>query len=60
MEENESKVLDTQKLNEILKVRREKLAALREAGQDPFTIVKFDRDSTLNSWMEKRLPSQEG
>lgn len=30
-------------LNQLLKVRREKLAALQEAGKDPFTITKFDR-----------------
>ena len=29
-------------LNELLKVRREKLANLQEAGKDPFQIVKFD------------------
>ncbi|MEE0945757.1 MAG: lysine--tRNA ligase [Acutalibacteraceae bacterium] len=29
-------------LNEILKVRREKLSALQEQGNDPFTITKFD------------------
>ncbi len=31
-----------QDLNEILKVRREKLAELQEAGKDPFVITKFD------------------
>ncbi len=34
-----------QDLNEILKLRREKLAALRESGNDPFKITKFDFDS---------------
>ncbi|MBO5488835.1 MAG: lysine--tRNA ligase [Eubacterium sp.] len=29
-------------LNQLLKVRREKLAALQEAGRDPFEITKFD------------------
>ena len=29
-------------LNEILKVRREKLSALQEQGNDPFVITKFD------------------
>ena len=29
-------------LNELMKVRREKLAALQEAGSDPFTITKYD------------------
>ena len=31
-----------QDLNEILKVRREKLAELQQAGKDPFVITKFD------------------
>ena len=36
-----------QDLNEILRVRREKLSALQEAGNDPFKITKynFDNDS---------------
>ena len=34
-----------QELSEILKIRREKLAALKEAGADPFTVTKFDFDS---------------
>ena len=29
-------------LNEILRVRREKLKALKEAGKNPFDIVKYD------------------
>ncbi len=29
-------------LNQLLKVRREKLAALQESGQDPFMITKYD------------------
>ena len=32
-----------QDLNQILKARREKLAALQEAGKDPFVITKFDQ-----------------
>ena len=30
-------------LSEILRVRREKLAALREAGQDPFLLTRFNK-----------------
>ena len=33
-------------LNEILKVRREKLAELQQNGMDPFEITKFDRSHT--------------
>ena len=29
--------------NQLLKVRREKLAALQEAGKDPFQITKYDQ-----------------
>ena len=32
-----------QNLNEILRLRREKLANLQEAGKDPFVITKFDQ-----------------
>ncbi len=31
-----------QDINQLLKVRREKLAALQEAGRDPFRITKYD------------------
>ena len=31
-----------QDINQLLKVRREKLAALQEAGKDPFLITKFE------------------
>ena len=29
-------------INQLLKVRREKLAELQEAGKDPFQITKYD------------------
>ena len=34
-----------QDLNEILRLRREKLANMKAAGNDPFAITKFDFDS---------------
>ncbi|HHW70788.1 MAG TPA: lysine--tRNA ligase [Clostridiales bacterium] len=34
--------IQTNELNEILKVRREKLAKLRESGKDPFKITRYD------------------
>lgn len=40
MLENQNKEQD---LNQLLKVRREKLAALQEAGKDPFVITKYDQ-----------------
>jgi lysyl-tRNA synthetase class 2 len=30
-------------LSEILRVRREKLQALREAGSDPYLLTRFDK-----------------
>ena len=31
-----------QDINQLLKVRREKLATLQEAGKDPFQITKYE------------------
>lgn len=35
--------VSSQNINELIRVRREKLVALQEAGKDPFTITKFDQ-----------------
>ena len=40
--ENNQAVAQEQDINQLLKVRREKLAALQEAGKDPFQITKYD------------------
>jgi len=37
---------DTENLGELVKVRREKLAALQEAGENPFEITKFEKKNT--------------
>ena len=43
MNENQNRNTESsQELSEILKVRRDKLSALQQAGKDPFTITKFD------------------
>ncbi|MCR4586094.1 MAG: lysine--tRNA ligase [Lachnospiraceae bacterium] len=42
-EQNEKKVQPEQDLNQLLKVRREKLKNLQEAGNDPFLITKYDQ-----------------
>ena len=42
--EGNKKAPQAQDLNQLRKVRREKLAALVEAGQDPYEIVKYDVD----------------
>ena len=33
-----------QDLNELLRIRREKLQTLQEAGKDPFVITKYDQE----------------
>lgn len=43
--ENNLEQMEQQDLNEILLVRRNKLADLKKAGKDPFRIVKYDVDS---------------
>lgn len=40
-QQNQNQV-NEEDLNHLLKVRREKLAELQEAGKDPFTITKYD------------------
>ena len=42
MAEEKNNVPQEQDISEILKVRREKLKALQDAGKDPFTVTKFD------------------
>ncbi len=42
-EQNNNNQAKEQDLGQLLKVRREKLAALQEAGRDPFQITKFDQ-----------------
>ncbi len=46
---NPNNVNQEEDLNEILRVRREKLRELQENGQDPFEIVRFDTDSTAEA-----------
>ncbi len=42
MAEAQNEKVQEQDLNQLLQVRREKLAALQEAGKDPFKITKYD------------------
>ena len=44
----EQQNVQEQDINQLLKVRREKLAALQEAGKDPFEITKFDQTKYAN------------
>lgn len=39
---NAQKNVQEQDINQLLKVKREKLAALQEAGKDPFLLTKYD------------------
>ncbi len=41
---NNTPEVKVEDINELMKVRREKLVALQEAGCDPFQITKFDAD----------------
>ncbi|MCL2593348.1 MAG: lysine--tRNA ligase [Defluviitaleaceae bacterium] len=52
-------VEETQDLNELLKIRREKLAKLQEDGKDPFQIVKYDVD-TYSSQITNNFEELEG
>ena len=42
MAEVQNNNVQEQDINQLLKVRREKLANLQEAGKDPFVITKYD------------------
>lgn len=42
MNEETRPAAEAAELSEILRIRREKLAALQEAGRDPFVITRFD------------------
>ncbi len=59
MEEQVQEQQTQQELNELLKVRREKLAALQEAGADPYTITKYDVD-TQNAQILNNYEAYEG
>ena len=41
-EEKKNAPAPEQDISEILRVRREKLKALQDAGRDPFTVTRFD------------------
>ena len=48
MAENNQSMTETE-FSEIVKIRRDKLANLKEAGKDPYEIVRFDRTDTSRS-----------
>lgn len=45
MQQNGGNISTEKELNEVLKIRREKLATLQEEGENPFDITKFDREN---------------
>ena len=47
-DQNQNTQQPEQDINQLVKVRREKLAALQEAGKDPFQITKFDQTHHTN------------
>ena len=42
MAEAQNTQVQEQDINQLLKVRRDKLAALQAAGKDPFRVMKYD------------------
>ncbi len=46
-------------LSELLQIRRDKLTALQQAGQDPFAITKYDVD-THNADIREQFDAMEG
>ena len=44
-----------EELSELLQIRREKLAALQEAGRDPFKETRFDRTAVSAQIYLKKL-----
>ena len=54
MSENNKNInaADEKDLNEVLKIRREKLANLRSEGEDPFIVTKFDRTNLISDILD--------
>ena len=72
-EEKQSKAPVEQDINQLRRVRREKLSELQQAGEDPFVITKFDQThhtdevkilyeayekETLKDYKESELPPE--
>ena len=45
MAEIQNNEMNTQELSELLKIRRDKLSELQNAGEDPFVITKYERSN---------------
>ena len=46
MQENQNNQEQEVDLNQLMKIRREKLTELQEQGKDPFQITKLNRTNT--------------
>ena len=57
---NVSEELQEQDINELIKIRIEKLKELQEKGKDPFQIVKFDNKDNSKDIKEKFVDPVEG
>ena len=57
--ENETQQEEVQSLSEILQIRRDKLAALQAAGQDPFAVTAYER-TAYTSQITEHFEEMEG
>lgn len=53
LQQNQEQTFTETDLNEVLKVRREKLEGLQTEGENPFAITKFDRKDFTSDIVEK-------
>lgn len=52
-QQNGGQAAAEKELNEVLRIRREKLAVLQEEGENPFDITKFDRENHAADIVER-------
>ena len=60
MSEEKNTVVVEQDLNEILRIRREKLAKLIEEGKNPYEITRFDKTHSSKQILENFVDHAEG
>ena len=60
MNEEKNTVLEEQDLNEILRIRREKLAKLIADGKNPYEITRFDKTHSSKQILENFVDHAEG
>ena len=60
MSEGKTTVVDEQDLNEILRIRREKLAKLIQDGNNPYEITRFDKTHSSKQILEGYVDHAEG